>query len=361
MDSFLKAKLILEDGSVYEGFSFGYPQSVAGEVVFSTGMVGYPESLSDPSYCGQILALTYPLIGNYGVPKNMMRGNISQNFESKRVQISGLVVTNYSEEFYHWNAKQSLGMWLYQHNVPALTGIDTRTLTKNLREKGTMLGKIIVADSDINFFDPNQGNLVAEVSCKKPYLIKARNGARKYRVVLIDCGCKHNILRNLLKREVEVLQVPWNHDISAEQLDGLLISNGPGDPMQCQETITQVRKCIEEGIPIFGICLGHQILALAAGARTFKLKYGHRSQNQPVLQPGTDRCFVTSQNHGFAVDMDSVPKGWRTHYINLNDRTSEGLIHESGRFMSVQFHPEASPGPEDTAFLFDKFIAEMKK
>ncbi len=352
-----QAKLILEDGSIFVGNSFGHEKSVAGEVVFNTGMVGYPESLTDPSYSGEILTLTYPLIGNYGVSSNHIINSISQNFESNKIQISGLIVADYSQKHSHWNAEKSLSDWLKEHRVPALSGIDTRSLTQKLREEGTMLGKIVFDNADIEFEDPNQRNLVSEVSTKEPQLL----GKGKHRVVLIDCGCKHNIIRSLLARNVEVLRVTWNAELDSLEYDSLFISNGPGDPKQCEATIKQLRKAIKQEKPVFGICLGHQLLALAAGANTYKLKYGHRSQNQPVREVGTNKCFVTSQNHGFAVDEASLPKDWKPLFTNLNDGTNEGMLHKSGKFFSVQFHPEATPGPVDTEFLFDKFVTMVKR
>ncbi len=349
---FLSGYLELEDGSTYSGYSFGSPSSAAGEVVFNTGMVGYPESITDPSYCGQILALTYPLIGNYGA---FLKSSL--DLESDRIQVKGLIVSDYSQDYSHWQAEQSLAQWLRDCGVPAITGIDTRALTKRLREKGSMLGRIIVEKELVDFYDPNEENLVDRVSTKTPLC----HGDGKYHVVLIDCGHKRNILRSLLKYDVKVTVVPWDYDLQKLSYDGLLISNGPGDPLMCEKTVDQVRWNIEKKIPILGICLGHQILSLAVGAKTYKLKYGHRGQNQPVLETGTQRCFITSQNHGYAVDISTIPEGWRNWYVNLNDDTSEGLIHKSERFMSVQFHPEASPGPVDTMFLFKRFFQLMER
>lgn len=351
-DSTIRTRLILEDGSRFDGYSFGFPRSVAGEVVFNTGMVGYPETLTDPSYHGEILTLTYPLIGNYGVASNRREKNLNFAFESNKVQISGLLISNYSTNYSHHSATKSLGDWLYRQKVPALYGIDTRTLTKKLREEGTMLGKIQFDDDEIDFYDPNLENLVDKVSPKKVY----RYGSGEKRVVLMDCGCKHNILHNLINRGVEVLRVPWNYDFTAEEFDGLLISNGPGNPKMCRRAIYFIRQAISRKIPVFGICLGNQLLALATGANTYKLKYGHRSQNQPVMEVGTNRCLVTSQNHGYAVDTNTLPDDWEEWFVNLNDGTNEGIRHRSGPFMSVQFHPEASPGPVDAGYLFDDFV-----
>lgn len=346
-----KARLELEDGSVFHGFSFGGRRSVAGEVVFNTGMVGYPESLTDPSYHGQILVLTYPLIGNYGVPENKIVGGLEQNFESDRIHIQALIVSEYSSEYSHWNATRSLADWLIEHHIPGLYGIDTRMLTKRLRDEGTMLGRVIFFNDELNFYDPNTENLVEKVSVAEP--VEYGSGGKT--VVVIDCGVKHNIIRCLVDRGLRVRRVPWNHDFAGEPFDGVVISNGPGDPKMCRETIEIVRRVMEKDVPVFGICLGNQILALAAGADTYKLKFGHRGQNQPCVEAGTKRCYITSQNHGFAVDGRSLPKGWRPWFTNANDGTNEGIRHANGRFQSVQFHPEATPGPVDTGLLFDEF------
>ena len=353
----LPARLVLEDNTVFEGVSFGHNSSKAGEVVFNTGMVGYPESFTDPSYEGQILALTYPLVGNYGVPAKEKNAGIENFFESEKIHISGLVVADYSYTYSHWNASRSLGEWLQEEKIPAITGIDTRALTKKLREKGVMLGKIVIGE-DVPFYDPNAENLVANVSRKSVQHFKG-NGKK---VVLIDCGAKNNILRSLLQQGLDVTVVPWDYDIFSEKIDfdGLLISNGPGDPKQCIPTIDVVKKAIEKEIPTFGICLGNQLLALAAGGDTYKLKYGHRSQNQPCIIAGTKKCFITSQNHGFAVNAKTLPKGWGEWFVNANDGSNEGIRHRSKPFFSVQFHPEATPGPVDTGFLFDEFVGMMK-
>ncbi|MBN2367209.1 MAG: glutamine-hydrolyzing carbamoyl-phosphate synthase small subunit [Calditrichaeota bacterium] len=347
-----KARLILEDGTVFEGSSFGFKRSVAGEVVFNTGMMGYPETLTDPSYFGQILTFTYPLIGNYGVPAEKGRQQLSSVLESRSIQISALLVSDYSQEYNHWNSQKSLSQWLTEHEIPALFDIDTRVLTKILREKGTMPGKLVFDETDIPFWDPNHENLVENCSIKQP----VNYGKGSKTIALLDCGCKHNIIHSLLKRNVRVLRLPWNYDISKIRYHGLVISNGPGDPKMCRQTILQIRKAIAENKPVFGICLGHQLMALAAGANTYKLKYGHRSQNQPVMEMNSRKCLITSQNHGFAVDNQTLPAEWEPWFINLNDQTNEGIRHVSGRFMSVQFHPEASPGPSDADFLFDEFL-----
>ena len=286
----------------------------------------------------------------------MLEDDLHKYYESYSLHISGLVISDYSEQYSHWNANKSLSEWLVQHQIPALSGIDTRALTKILREKGTMLGKIIVNQRNVDLYDPNKDNLVASVSIQ----VKKVYGTGKYRILLIDCGVKNNIIRNLLRRDTTVSRVPWDHDITKENYDGLFITNGPGDPKQCTETIKNLSWAIIQDKPIFGICLGNQLLALAAGADTYKLKYGHRSHNQPVIQLGTDKAYITSQNHGFAINNNTLPKDWSPLFININDNTNEGMKHNSKPFFSSQFHPEASGGPTDTEFLFDQFIDLIK-
>jgi carbamoyl-phosphate synthase small subunit len=349
--------LELENGTVVEGFSFGAERSVSGEVVFNTGMVGYPEALTDPSYRGQILVLTYPLVGNYGVPPDTRERGILKYFESERIQVAGLVVSERCERYSHWNAVKSLGEWLVEHGVPAMHGVDTRALTKRIREHGTMLGKL-VWEGDVPFEDPNVRNLAAETSVREPIVY----GDGSTRVLAVDCGMKNNIIRCFLDRGVSVTRVPWDFDFNGGRVeyDGLFLSNGPGDPKMCAATIANVREAIARGTRIFGICLGNQILALAAGADTYKLKYGHRSQNQPCVEAGTRRCHITSQNHGYAVDTATLPEGWEPWFENANDGTNEGIRHARLPFMSVQFHPEASGGPADTEYLFDVFVESLK-
>lgn len=349
-------RLILEDGSIFQGNQFGSNKKVSGEVVFNTGMVGYPETLTDPSYHGQILILTYPLIGNYGIPDENKENGLLKNFESEKIQIKGLIISDYSFEYSHWNAKKSLSDWMKKHNIPGLYNVDTREITKKLREKGTILGKIEFNNEKIGFDDPNQRNLAAEVSIKKPVAYK--KGKKK--IVLVDCGAKNNIIRAFLKRDFTIIRVPWDHPFLDENPDGIIISNGPGNPEKCTETIINVKLALSKDIPILGICLGSQILALASGAKTYKLKYGHRSQNQPCIETGKNRCYITSQNHGYAVDADTLSEDWREWFYNNNDGTNEGIIHISKPFFGAQFHPEASPGPDDTEFLFDMFTRAIK-
>lgn len=350
-------KLILDDGTVFEGRSFGAESAAAGEVVFSTAMVGYPESLTDPSYLGQILTITFPLVGNYGVPKDTFTNGISDFNESERIQVSGLIVSDYSKEYSHWNADRSLGDWLKEHNVPGIYGIDTRELTKLLREKGSMKGKIVFADdNEIDFIDPNLENQVAKASCKEILTY----GTGKKRVVLVDCGVKHNIIRCLLRRDITLIRVPWDYDFNQLEYDGLFISNGPGNPDFCEETVKNIRKTMETtDKPICGICMGNQLLSKAGGATIYKLKYGHRSHNQPVRLVGTERCYITSQNHGYAVSNSSLGEDWEPLFVNLNDGTNEGIRHKTKPYFSAQFHPEAASGPTDTDFIFDMFFEKL--
>lgn len=357
MEKGVPVKLTLEDGSFYTGKSFGAICPVSGEVVFNTAMTGYPESLTDPSYRGQILCLTYPLVGNYGAPGRENENDLLKFYESSSIHISGLIVSDYSFEYSHWNADESLGDWLMRNDVPGIYGIDTRALTKRLREKGSMLGKIEPAGSETSFTDPNSTNLVGAVSVTEKRLY----GNGKHRIIMIDCGVKYNIIRNLLQRDTTVIRVPWDYDYHNEEYDGLFISNGPGDPKMCGATISNLRRSLDSAKPVFGICLGNQLMALAAGADTYKLKYGHRSHNQPVLRAGTNRAYITSQNHGYAVDNETLPPDWEPLFINVNDNTNEGMRHKSKPFFSTQFHPEASGGPTDTDFLFDEFIELIEK
>jgi len=345
-------KLVLEDGTEFKGKSFGFNRSVAGEVVFNTAMTGYPENLSDPSYTGQILVATYPLIGNYGVPDEVREHGMLKYFESDRMRISALVISDYSFSYSHWNSNKSLATWLKENKIPGIYGIDTRELTKILREKGAMPGKIIYNDTDIDFYDPNADNLVDQVTTKE--IVTYGNG--KYKVILVDCGVKNNIIRCLLKRDTTVIRVPADYDFTNDEYHGIFLSNGPGDPKKSTETIKHVKKAYETGKPIMGICLGCQIMALASGADTYKLKYGHRSHNQPVLQVGTNRCYITSQNHGFAINTETLPDDWQTLFVNVNDNTCEGIKHRTKPFFAAQFHPEASSGPTDTEYLFDDFM-----
>jgi len=341
-------KLVLQDGTAFDGESFGAETNAAGEVVFATGMTGYVESFSDPSFAGQILACTYPLIGNYGVPT-------PDKFESEKMQIAGLVVANYSETYSHHDAVQSLADWCKASGVPAIQGVDTRAITKKLREKGTLLGQLIHSGEPRDFFDPNTENLVAKVSPKEVRTY----GNGPIRIVLIDCGAKESIIRSLTRPETTVIRVPWDYDFAKDEYRALVLSNGPGDPTMCGATVENIKRAIAAGKPILGVCLGNQLLALSAGAKTYKLPYGHRGQNVPCVDVETGRCYITSQNHGFAVDDASLPDEWKPWFKNANDGSNEGIAHISKPWRSVQFHPEASPGPTDTAWIFDRFIDDL--
>lgn len=367
--------LILDDGTKFHGKSFGYEKPVAGEVVFNTAMMGYPESLTDPSYAGQMMVLTYPLVGNYGVPEFSVEDNgIATFMESEKIHARAIIVSDYSTEYSHWNAKESLADWLKREQVPGITGIDTRQLTKVLREHGVMMGKIMFDDEPENIPTAKyEGvNFIAEVSCKE--VIKYAPLANEAgiapvapkKVVLVDCGVKNNIIRCLIKRGVEVIRVPWDYDFNNLVFDGLFLANGPGDPDTAVDAVENIRKFLDgenakvaEGgtaRPCMGICMGNQLLSKAAGASIYKLKYGHRSHNQPVRQVGTTRCFITSQNHGYAVDNNTIPEDWEPLFINMNDGSNEGIRHKKNPWFSAQFHPEAASGPVDTEFLFDDFV-----
>ncbi|MDR2404385.1 MAG: carbamoyl phosphate synthase small subunit [Spirochaetaceae bacterium] len=386
------ARLVLEDGSEFSGWSFGKVRSQAGEVVFTTGMTGYPQSLTDPSFRGQILVSTYPLAGNYGVPVHPETGDpwldeqgIPLHFESPRIQAAGFVVAEVCEEPSHFASGASLSRWLEKNNIPGLYGIDTRSLTSRLRESGVMMGKILVEGSrEVTIDSGFIPHPVADVSLREPriyYPHPAGGDSPPLRVALVDCGVKANILRCLLARGVEIIRLPWNHDLGGIDYDGLFLSNGPGDPKDCGRTIATVRRAFSVGKPIFGVCLGNQIMALAAGADTYKLPYGHRGQNQPCLEAGSagnggrvfagspagrggfvaGRCYITSQNHGYAVRRESLPKTWEPWFINANDGTIEGIRSSAGPFSAVQFHPEGCPGPRDTEFLIDRFLEEVRR
>ena len=369
-----QARLILEDGTTFCGWSFGFDGNTSGEVVFNTAMSGYPESLTDPSYAGQILVTTFPLIGNYGVPDT---GNGADGLplfmESDRIHAKALVVADYSETYSHWNAKESLASWLKREKVPGITGIDTRRLTKVLREHGVMMGRIEIdgsvcrcATATNTTEDYGSVNWVEQVSCKEIITYSPETNLSPLtshpsplkRVVLVDCGVKANIIRCLIRRGIEVVRVPWDYDFNQLEFDGLFLANGPGDPERCEKTVEHIRMFLNnpEVKPCMGICLGNQLLARAAGANTYKLKYGHRSHNQPVQQVGTTRCFITSQNHGYAVDDKTLPADWEPLFVNMNDGSNEGIRHKTNPWMSAQFHPEACSGPVDTEFLFDEFV-----
>lgn len=354
--------LVLEDGTLFHGKSFGYEQPVAGEVVFNTAMMGYPESLTDPSYAGQLMALTCPLVGNYGVPPFTVEANgLPTYMESDRIYASAIIVSDYSEQYSHWNASESLASWLKHEKVPGITGIDTRQLTKVLREHGVMMGKILFDDMPeiIPEADYEGVNFVDKVSCKEIVRYNEGGGAK---VVLVDCGVKANIIRELVQRNIEVIRVPWNYDYTSMEFDGLFLANGPGDPDMCQAAVDILRKQMNiSRKPICGICMGNQLLAKAGGANIYKLKYGHRSHNQPVRMVGTEQCFITSQNHGYAVDASTLGSGWEELFMNMNDGSNEGIRHKDNPWFSSQFHPEACSGPVDTEFIFDNFVSTLRQ
>ena len=355
-----KVTLQLSDGTEFHGKSFGYEQPVAGEVVFNTAMMGYPESLTDPSYAGQLLTMTFPLVGNYGVPPFTFdkQTGLPDFMESDRIYASALIVSDYSEQHSHWNAVESLGEWLQREKVPGITGIDTRELTK---EHGVMMGKILFDDESNNVpeADYEGVNFVDRVSVKE--IVRYNEGAGR-KVVLVDCGVKANIIRELIQRGVEVVRVPWNYDYTDMEFDGLFLANGPGDPDMCSEAVEIIRKQMSRSRkPICGICMGNQLLSKAAGATIYKLKYGHRGHNQPVRMVGTQKCFITSQNHGYAVDARTLDKDWEELFVNMNDASNEGIRHKENPWFSSQFHPEACSGPVDTEFMFDKFVETLKQ
>jgi carbamoyl-phosphate synthase small subunit len=353
------ACLVLEDGSVFAGQALGAPGQAGGEVVFNTGMVGYPESLTDPSYRGQILVFTYPLIGNYGVPgRERDESGILRHFESEAIHAAGVVVADPSWEYDHWHASLSFDAWLRQHAISGIWGVDTRALTQALRNAGTMRGRIGPANAATLPDNPPR-HLVAEVSTHEPVTYTGHRAGDKT-LVLVDCGVKNNIIRAFVQRGFKVKRVPWDHDFTRERADGIILSNGPGDPVDCAATIGHTRRALLGSTPILGICLGSQILGLAAGAKTYKLKYGHRSHNQPCLETGTRRCYITSQNHGYAVDGDTLPQDWRSWFVNANDQSNEGIMHIAKPFFGTQFHPEASPGPDDCEFIFDMFARAVR-
>jgi len=368
-----KGVLVLEDGSVIQGMGFGAETEISGEVVFNTSMMGYPELLTDPSYLEQIVVMTYPILGSYGVPPNSIRGDggVPLHFESDSVKVKGFVVHSLSRPS-HWSNQKTLDEWLTEQGVPGIFGVDTRVLAQRLRNKGTMLGVLKVSSSPVNLDaaalrvsglqDPNKQDLVQKVSPKEPIYY---DGKEKSTIVIVDCGLKYGILRSLLAKGARVVRVPY--DFPADKIlemnpQGVVISNGPGDPKIDLTTIETTRRLMETEIPIMGICLGAQILGLAAGAETYKLKFGHRAVNHPCMDLETGRCFITTQNHGYTIDRNSLENtDFLASFVNINDKTVEGIRHRKKPILGVQWHPESSPGPYDTRFLFDRFFEEALK
>ncbi|PHH64596.1 hypothetical protein CDD81_4207 [Ophiocordyceps australis] len=356
----------IQHGPMFRGKAFGANTNISGEAVFTTSVVGYPESMTDPSYRGQILVFTQPLIGNYGVPSHERDGyNLLKYFESPHIQCAGIVVTDIALKHSHWTAVESLNDWCAREGVPGISGVDTRAIVSHLREQGSSLARICIGDeaqADVeNFVDPGRINLVKHVSTKAPFVVSSPKAA--FHIALIDCGVKENIIRSLVQRGAAVTVFPHNYPIhmAAHHFDGVFISNGPGDPTHCQETVHNLARLMDtSSIPVMGICLGHQLLALAAGARTIKLKYGNRAHNIPALDLTTGQCHITSQNHGYAVDASSLPKDFKEYFVNLNDGSNEGMLHKTRPIFSTQFHPEAKGGPMDSAFLFDKYLRNVE-
>ena len=366
--SFERATFTIRDGPIYHGKSFGAKANISGEAVFTTSLVGYPESMTDPSYRGQILVFTQPLIGNYGVPSSARdEYGLLKYFESPNIQACGIVVADVALQYSHWTAVESLSQWCAREGVPAITGVDTRAIVTHLREEGSSLGKITIgeeydADEDEAYEDPASVNLVKRVSTKAPFHVPSPNGDAH--IALIDCGVKENILRSIVSRGASVTVLPFDYPIhkTAHHFDGVFISNGPGDPTHCRDTSDNLRKLMDTSqIPVMGICLGHQLVALAVGASTTKMKYGNRAHNIPALDLSTGKCHITSQNHGYAVDPTTLPPDFKEYFTNLNDGSNEGLIHKSRPIFSTQFHPEAKGGPLDSSFLFDAYLDSVKQ
>lgn len=362
-----KATFSIKNGPTFEGYSFGAKKSVAGEAVFTTSLVGYPESMTDPSYCGQILVFTQPLIGNYGVPSGTARDefNLLRYFESPHVHVVGIIVAEYAYEHSHWTAVESLASLCEREGVAAVTGVDTREVIQYLREQGSSLGRITIgSEKPVEYVDPMSTNLVEKVTTKQPFHVKALHA--RSNVALIDCGVKENIIRCLVARGANVTVLPYNYKIQevANQFDGIFISNGPGNPTFCSTTVENLKELLNDvklvDLPMFGICMGHQLLGLAAGAQTVKMKYGNRAHNIPAMDLTTGQCHITSQNHGYAIDDSTLPSSWKPYFVNLNDKSNEGIIHSTRPIFSTQFHPEAKGGPTDTAILFDRFFDNME-
>ncbi|KAI9032610.1 small subunit of carbamoyl-phosphate synthase [Phycomyces nitens] len=366
--SSIPAALKLKSGQIFQGTSFGAEKSTFGEAVFTTSLVGYPESMTDPSYTGQLLVFTQPLIGNYGVPGEIKdEFGLYKYFESEGIQVQGIIVNDYATQYSHWTAVESLGEWCKRYNVPAISGVDTRAITHRLREQGSTLAQLAIGDSalkndisSLDFPNPNDENLVAKVSTKIPMHYNPKGDVK---IAVVDCGVKQNILRCLVKQGASVTVLPFDFDFNqiSDQFDGLFISNGPGSPTTCTETVKNLRTALDSfDKPIFGICMGNLLLGMAAGMDVYKLPFGNRGHNQPAINVDTGKCYITSQNHGYALKDDVMPKGWRRMFVNANDGSNEGIRHETKPIFSVQFHPEAKGGPQDTEYLFQDFLRHVR-
>ncbi|KAL0074171.1 small subunit of carbamoyl-phosphate synthase [Phycomyces blakesleeanus] len=366
--SAIPAALKLKSGQIFQGTSFGAETSAFGEAVFTTSLVGYPESMTDPSYTGQLLVFTQPLIGNYGVPgETKDEFGLYKYFESEGIQVRGIIVNDYAAQYSHWTAIESLGKWCKRYNVPAISGVDTRAITHRLRDQGSTLAQLAIGDdalkndiSKLHFPNPNDENLVARVSTKVPLHYNPKGDVK---IAVVDCGVKQNILRCLVNKGASVTVLPFDFDFNhiSDQFDGLFISNGPGSPTTCTETVKNLRTALDSfDKPIFGICMGNLLLGMAAGMDVYKLPFGNRGHNQPALHVDTKKCYITSQNHGYALDDKVMPKGWRRMFVNANDGSNEGIRHETKPIFSVQFHPEAKGGPRDTEYLFEDFLGHVR-
>lgn len=367
------ALLLLEDGSIFFGKGFGYEADSIGEVVFNTGMVGYPESMSDPSYAGQILTFTYPLIGNYGVPPYSLRDRfgLPRYFESDSIKVKGVVVQEACDAPSHWASRRTLSKWMESEGIPGIEGVDTRALVTRLRESGVMMGilangreasdKERLAERLVDAESYSTRNFVKEVTVRDPIV----HGDSQERVVILDCGTKYGIVRNLLMRGFQVIRLPYDSSFATVMKHdpaGVVVCNGPGDPQILVESARTVASLIESEVPVLGVCLGEQVVGMSQGAETYKLKYGHRGQNKPCLDLATGRGYVTSQNHGYALSEGSLKRTeLRPWFINADDMTVEGIVHATRPCLAVQFHPEASPGPYDTSFVFDRFAGMARE
>ena len=367
----LKATLRLENGMEFHGWSFGSAQAVSGEVVFNTSMVGYPEQLTDPTYCGQILCLTYPLIGNYGVPSEELAGELlSKNFESEKIQPNGLIVFDVCEDYSNWEAEKGLIQWMEEQNLTGIYGIDTRELTKILRDNGSMSGMIIPEGAAA----PEQAAKAtpADAGCKEVIVYQASeaqdveniNGSKASvtsgkKVVLVDCGVKHSIIRGLLSRGAEVIRVPFDYDFTEMEYDGVYVSNGPGCPCDCPQTVEILKKVLAGKKPVYGLGLGYHLIAVAAGCELQKLQHPHRGANQPVRKEGSNRTYISSQNVCRAVKANSVPKDWEVYFTNLNDGAVDGIRHKNLPFAGTNFHPEVCVGLTENVTPIDEFISKL--